>query len=783
VRLKLHRVGVSIQDQVATTHVVQTFVNESTMPVEGTYLFPLPESAAISEFNMIVDGQKIEGQILGKQEARRVYEDIVRRMRDPALLEYVGRDLFQARLFPIPPGDERQIELTYDQILTKEDGLVHYQYPIGVDSFVAAQRTGLARRQATDQLAISVKISSSTPLKAIYSPSHDIVVAREGDFQALVGYEETQVVPSADFDLYFSLDEGDIGVNLLSFKPGDDDGYFLLLAAPNVEVESSEIVARDVILVLDISGSMQGQKMEQARNALLTILERLNPQDRFNIVSFSTGIRQFARDLQAKDQVAAARAFVSGLEAGGGTDINRALLEALAQAEEGRPTVIIFLTDGLPTEGEVNPQNIVTNVRRDAGANVQVFAFGVGDDVNTVLLDSISQENRGTSAYVRPGQPIDEIVTGFYAKVATPVLADLSLDFGDVFAEDIYPYPLPDLFAGEQLILTGRYRSGGPAQLTLSGMVNGRPRSFVFEDLSWRTEGGEAFIARLWATRKIGHLLNEIRLRGRNPELVDEVIRLSTRYGVASPYTSFFVPEPESAMSSVPLEVWGTPMPVPRAAATVVVMDKEMQAQAEAALSAAAEAPAAGAAAVEESQAREALRSADTVAAAGGEERGLRHALDKAFAYRSGLWVDTTYSGDLPRMEVAFGSEEYFAILEEHPEWSAYWAVSPNLIVVLDGTAYVITDSGEVLATEPQTSSVEAVPVQATPTAIPGQLSQTYTPTVATGAETPSEVAVVQPDSPAQPISSPALLCTAPALALGLMIGPGLWARRMRRRD
>jgi Ca-activated chloride channel family protein len=770
VRVSLYRVEVTIVDQIATTHVEQVFANDGPVPAEGTYLFPIPEQAAIDEFNMIVDGQKVEGQIMGKQEARAIYDSIVRRQRDPALLEYVGHDLFQARVFPIPPGGQRTIELTYSQVLPMDGSLIHYHYPLRFNPFVG-ETAGVRFAAPIGQLAIGMDIRSTAPLKAIYSPSHDVVVAREGDYAARVGYEENNVTPTTDFDLFYSVDEDEVGASLVSYKPASEDGYFLLLVAPSVEVDPSDVVARDILLVLDTSGSMDGPKLQQARDALLYVLEKLNPQDRFNIISFSTGVRQFERGPQPVSQLEAARRFVAELEAVGGTDINRALLESLAQVDPERPTVVIFLTDGLPTEGEVDARRIVENVRQNARENVQIFTFGVGDDVNTLLLDSISQDNGGASAYVRPHQAIDEVVSGFYADVATPVLSNLALDFGPVFVEDLYPYPLPDLFAGSQLVLAGRYRTGGPARIELTGTVNGQPKAFVFDDLTFRTEGGEAYVGRLWATRKIGYLLNQIRLRGQDRELVDEIVSLAMRHGIATPFTSFFVPEPDQPM------VWdqglggAAPMPtMSPAPGQVVEVEKQVEAAAEA-LMEMPQAPASGAGAVQESMARRALSSADTLAATGEGTQGLRHALDKAFAYQAGLWVDVTYRDSLPRRELAFGSEAYFELLAAHPDWAPYLAVGPNLIVVLEGTAYVITDSGEPISQAPDTPTAMASAPSATvyPTEQPAALA-----TIA-ATPAPEPVAVQQPQ-PSAAGQTP--FCTAPAFGVGLLLVPAVLLRR-----
>ncbi len=769
VRLALYRVSVEVEDQVATTHVEQVFVNEGAVPAEGVYLLPLPEQAAISEFNMTVDGQKVEGQLMRREEARAVYESIVRQQRDPALLEYVGRDLFQARIFPIPAGGQRKIELTYSQVLPVSEGLVLYRYPLRVNPFIGDQ-LGARFHQPIGQLAVSVSLATTQPLKAVYSPTHPVVVTRQSEYSARVGYEQTNVVPTTDFDLYFSTAGDDIGVSLLTYKAADEDGYFLLLTTPKITVDESQVVARDVLLVLDISGSMSGAKIEQARQALLYVLGKLNPQDRFNIISFSTGVRQFSRGPVPLSEVAAGKRFVAELEAGGGTDINRALLEALAQVDKTRPTVIIFLTDGLPTEGEVEPERIIANVRQNRAANVQIFAFGVGNDVNTVLLDTISQENRGVSAYVRPEQAIDEVVSGFYAKVAMPVLADLQMDFGDIFVEEIYPYPLPDLFAGTQLVVTGRYRKGGPAVLRLSGVVNGEKQTVTFADLTFRQEGGEPFIARLWATRKIGHLLSQIRLRGQNPELVDAIVQLATKFGIATPYTSFFVPEPALAAGGAPLIDLGrggaqgplpTMAPVPAAAqAPAQVVEREVAKS----ITTMARAPVVGAPAVVESLVRESLRLADQ-AAVGNAAQGMRYAADKTFVYQAGLWVDTAFHPDLTRRELAFGGEEYFRLLTDHPAWAAYFAVSPSLIVVLEGVAYVVTDNG------PATTDVEAAPtpVQPAPSASP------------TAAGPGQPVAMEPPTTGQVPPAQPGPLCVAPAFGVGLLLMPGIWAWRRRR--
>ncbi|MDP2948377.1 MAG: VIT domain-containing protein, partial [Chloroflexota bacterium] len=533
--IKYHRVEVEIDDQVAQVKVDQAFLNESDRPLEATYIFPLPEDAAISDFALYVEGERLEGRILDKEKARAIYEEIVRHRRDPALLEYVGRNTFQAQVFPIPPHGERRIQIAYTQVLAQEGGLVHLVYPLNTEKFSP---------RPLEEVAISVEVSSKSPIKAVYSPSHDVAISRQDERHVSVSYEANDVTPSTDFELFYSLSPDDFGLNLVTYRQGDDDGFFLLLAAPKADFAQREVVAKDVMLVVDVSGSMAGEKLEQAQEAANFILDHLNPDDRFNILAFSTNVDLYAETLQGAGRADDARSFVRRLAASGGTNINEALLTALAALPGERPELLIFLTDGLPTVGVTEAGQIVANVQEAAAPTVRLFAFGLGDDVNTILLDSIAQDNRGVSDYVRPGQDIAEAVSAFYEKVSTPVLADISLDFGAIDVSDIYPQPLPDLFVGSQLVMVGRYRDEGSETLRLSGTVNGRTQSFSYPGQVFPSRSTEMdFLPRLWATRKIGYLLNQVRLHGSERELIDEIVELSLRYGVMTPYTSFLVEE------------------------------------------------------------------------------------------------------------------------------------------------------------------------------------------------------------------------------------------------
>ncbi len=653
--VKYHRVEVTITDQVARTRIDQVFINDSPYELEGTYIFPLPEEAAISDFAMFVDGERLSGEMLDRDEARRIYESIVNQRRDPALLEYVGRNAFRARVYPIPAHGEKRIQLAYSQVLPADAGLVHYVYPLNTERFSS---------RPLEEVTITIDVRSQVPIKAIYSPSHDVAIERTGERVAQVSFEANNVRPDKDFELYYSVAEEDIGLSLLSYKERDEDGFFLLLVAPSWETEAGAVVAKDVIFVLDTSGSMEGKKLDQAKEALEFVLDRLHEEDQFNIVAFNTSVKTYATGLRPASERAGAEAFVRKLSAGGGTNIHQALLEALSMTTSARPQFILFLTDGLPTAGVTDVERIITDVGDAATDNVRLFAFGVGYDVNTFLLDSVSQEQRGVSAYVEPGQDIEEEVSAFYIKISTPVLADLKLDMDGVVVDDLYPEPLPDLFAGSQLLLVGRYREGGRARVTLAGTVNGRERSFVYSGVTFQAQGGEDFIPRLWATRKVGHLLREIRLHGEDKELVDSVVALSVRYGIMTPYTSFLVDERQDILTEAGRDL------IARSAAPAVTA-----------------APYSGQKAVADSQVQNTLTQAER---SGDQDTAeLKQVANKTFVLRQGIWTDTSY--DPQRMSTTrlqFGSAAHFQVLAEHPQWARYFAVGEEVIVVLDGVAY-----------------------------------------------------------------------------------------------
>ncbi|MBA4379296.1 MAG: hypothetical protein C0393_01165 [Anaerolinea sp.] len=707
--IKYHHVTVTIRDQVATTHVDQVFFNPSNIQVEGTYIFPIPLDAAVNNFTLWVDGKPVEGKVLDAEQARQTYEDIVRNMRDPALLEYAGRGAMQARIFPIPPGGERRVELEYSQVLTANNGLVGYVYPLNTEKFSTSP---------LESVTVNVDIrSSSTPIRAVYSPTHKIAIRRADDRHVTAGYEAANVTPNTDFALYYSLGETE-AFHLLTYRDPTDltdpDGFFLLLLAPRPDA-AAQVLPKDILLVLDHSGSMDGEKFQQAQEALRYVLQHLNPEDRFNIVTFSTGVETYARNLRPAEEANEAIAWVNSLSAVGSTDINRALLEAAALTDRERPTYLIFLTDGLPTEGETDSQRILDNLASAAPRNLRLFAFGVGYDVDTFLLDSLAQDHHGASTYIQPGEQLDEILSAFYARISTPVLTDLVLNFGKLATYDIYPSPLPDLFAGSQIIVVGRYRTGGTVTVTLTGTVNSQTQTFTFPNQTFaqrsQSTDYQSTIPRLWATRKIGHLLNQVRLNGPDQETIDQIVKLSIRYGIVTPYTSYLVTEEMSL-----------------GAAEQQRIANEQYSQ----MATAPAAPAFGATAVQKASDQGALAGAESAAAPSAEAAEVVKIVgSRTFVLSEGVWVDTAFDPDtMQTTKVAFISDDYFALADSRPELAAAFALGLRVIALSDSMAYEVVDS-----------DTPTAPIQIPPTLTP-KSSTTYS------SDTPT------PASPAFPCAS-----------------------------
>jgi len=500
-------------------------------------------------------------------------------------------------------------------------------------------------------------------------------------------------------------------VSVISTWPaGEEGGYFLLLAAPQYEADPSARIPKDVVFVLDTSGSMQtDRKIDQAREALRFCVSALNEDDRLNVVRFSTGVESLAETVRP---VAEARSdaleFVKGLEARGGTNLEGALTTALGSFEvSSRPRILVLLSDGNPTVGQTNLEELQKLAKAANKVGARAFVFGVGYDVNTHFLDQLAEDNGGLSQYVRPSESIEQPVSTFFSKLSRPVLADIALDFGGVKTVDVYPQTLPDLFAGSQLLVVGRYTGAGSATVTVSGSAG--DAKYADEFPVHFADGPESeFVPRLWAARKIGFLLDQIRLHGGERELVDEVVALSMKFGIMTEYTSFLVEEGARVVSAGAQFGGGGyggrggmpgakgesgPMgPVGMGAAGGMAMDQMRRAN---------EATA-GSWAVSQQQNAQSLRYSEQAPnnryrdEQGQEQQiaGVKYIAGRAFYFRNGRWEDANYREGLKLAQVQNYSNAQFALAAAAPILNQYMSLGDRVVITVDGHALEIGPEG-----------------------------------------------------------------------------------------
>ena len=520
-------VRVTIEGRVARVEVEEQFRNGGNRAAEGSYLYPMPGDAAFTNFSLWMGDQEVRGETMDAEQARAIYEEIVRRRKDPALLTFAGHGLVRAQVFPIEPGATRKVVLRYSQLLTRAGDALRLGYSFG-------------NRGSASNISYRVTVAQAALYGTPYSPTHRLETRRTGDsLEISLGNEA-----SDRLELFLPVREGLVGTSLVTHAPGGEDGYFMLLLAP--AEASAAAIPRDLTLVVDVSGSMSGTKLEQAKAALNQALATLASQDRFRLIAFSSRVRPFRDSFvpATRGNLAEAREFIDALAAEGGTNIAGALEVALQiPPSEDRLSFILFMTDGLPSIGEQAPDLLAEQAAARIGRS-RVFTVGIGHDVNTYLLDQLASRGRGTSEYVPPGSSVEVAMGSLLSKVRYPALMDLRITQTPVTLSQTVPVQLPDLFFGEELVVFGRYKGHGSGTIVVTGSRNGKRERISIPASFATSEPLNDFIPRLWAARQIGDLTRQIRLEGASGSLVDQVRELGLRYGILTEYTSYLVQEP-----------------------------------------------------------------------------------------------------------------------------------------------------------------------------------------------------------------------------------------------
>jgi len=723
-----HHVNVKIDGQICTTSVDEEFYNPNPQQLEGTYLFPVPKTAQIDKFTMQINGKETEAELLAADKARAIYENIVRRERDPALLEYADRGVFRVRVYPIEGYSRKQVKISYTEVLKSDSGLVSYTYPLNTEKFSSAP---------IHDVSLKIELNSVGALTSIYSPTHDVEIKRPDANHTVIGYEAKNVRPDADFQLFFAPQKQDVSLDLLTYRSGasedDSDGYFLLLASPGAKAKAMHL-PKDVTFVLDTSGSMaDDNKLVQARKALAFCLANLNADDRFEIIRFSTEPEQlFGKlTLASEDSVAEAQKFVKTLKPAGGTAIFDALHQAMAlrPGKSDRPYVVVFITDGMPTVGETRDDAIVAETDKAADQGTRVFCFGLGTDVNAHLLDRIAEHTRAISDYILPNEDLEIAVSNFFAKIHEPVMSDVKLTFPDgIKVTKMYPQNMPDLFQGDQLVLCGRYTGNGSGDCVIEGNAGGEHQSFKVPVTFSKASDAQPFVPRLWAARRVAYLLDEIRLHGENAELKNEATDLARQFGLVTPYTAYLIMEDEhgrhvAGQNQVMKDFAGDRQA--HASAGQAYQDfksatggsggvdiarsqnnMKYAMQADTSL-ASGNINAAGAMSVPSTVVTAGTlplimngTSYNTVQAPSDKpnERVVQYTqrtkyiADRAFFQNGNQWIDNYVSkqNDAKSVRIKFGSDDYFAFLTQHPEARPWLALGQNVKLLLATTVYDI---------------------------------------------------------------------------------------------
>ena len=670
----------TVEDRVARVELSEWFRNEGRRVAEGEYFYPLPGEAAFAGFSLWQGGDELRGEMMDRHRAREIYEEIVRRRADPALIELAGHGLLRARIFPIEPGQERRVQLRYTQLLGSTGEALHFRYAGGIagsepggprplplredrrdrDEEQRDDRRNGRRLEERDRAArtdFELVIEEGDSYLDPFSPTHALEHERRGGRLIVCLEEELE----GELSIFLPPARAAVGLTVAAHRPAGEDGYLMLTLSPGRAEPVAE--PRDVTVVMDVSGSVAGEKIRQARSALHALLASLEPEDRFRMIAFSNAVRVQREDWQAAESAALDEAsdWVERLDADGATNVAGALAEAFRlEPGEGRLPVVIFLTDGLPTAGEQDPERIAAAAERARG-RARVFAFSVGYDVNTHLLDRLSAAARGSTDYVLPGESVERALSLLAAKIRHPVLTDVELAGFPVQLRELYPVSIPDVFADQELVLLARYRGEGEGELAVTGRRAGRTERFAVVASFPSMSDDHAYLPRLWASRKLGHLTRQIWLEGPTPSLVEEIRQAALRYGLPSEYTAYLVTEPERTLADGRR---GERREAPLGLDRIAVAPS------------AAQGAGAVASAERAGRLRAASRTADLEAVAEELESRLGGDADKRlvagrlFELRDGVWVEvaTTPSDRLRLVTVKLFSRAWFDLVAALPE-------------------------------------------------------------------------------------------------------------------
>jgi Ca-activated chloride channel family protein len=547
--------------------VTQRYTNPFDKPIEAVYVFPLPHDAAVDGMTMRVGDKTIRGLVKRREEARRIYEQAKASGQRAGLLEQERPNIFTQSLGNILPGDQILIEITYVDILDyRDEGAFELVFPMVVGPRYIpgepAGRSGTGRVPDTDQvpdasritppvlksgqrgghdIALTVELDAAVPIQGVHSVSHAVDITERGPTSRTIKLHPSDTLPNKDFVLRCQVAGQAPEMAFITHHDPERGGFFTFIALPQKEVDDSATVARDLIFILDTSGSMRGFPLDKSKQAMDRLIAGMRPGDRFNVVRFAgdSGTLWPAPRPNTEDNVRAARAFVQSLRGAGGTEMRKGITAALAQpSEAGRMRIAFLLTDGYVG----NEQGILHSIEQER-RGARIFTLGVGSSVNRYLLDRAALVGRGEAFYLRQDEDATAVIERFFRRVDRPNLADLQIDWNGLAVRDLTPARIPDLWAGQPIRLYGRYAKGGSAEVTIRGLLGAKPYSRTLRVSLPENQPENAVLASVWARARVKELMLDLARGGDRQALERQVTELGLEYRIMTQWTSFVAVE------------------------------------------------------------------------------------------------------------------------------------------------------------------------------------------------------------------------------------------------
>ncbi len=565
--LKQTRVLADVSGMMARVDVVQEFQNPSKEAVEAVYTFPLPEDAAVDDMTMTIGDRVIKGEIKRREEARRIYEAAKAAGQSAALLDQERPNIFTQAVANLTPGAKVAIKISYVHLLKYDEGEYEFSFPMVVGPrFIPPTSASLgapgqppvvtdAQRitppitpqgtRAGHDLTLSVKLNAGVPIGDIKSQLHEVVVKREDEQRATVTLREGAVRPNKDFILRYDVKGAEIQTGLLAHAEGTGGGYFTLMIAPPKAPAQADIAPKEMVFVIDQTGSQGGLPIQKAKETIKFCLENLNPNDTFQVMGFNTEVYPcFDRPVPVTpENLDRARKFIEPLEGRGGTDILKSVDYALKiPIDAGRPRIICYMTDGYVG----NDMQIIDWIRKNRGAN-RMFPFGCGNSVNRFLIDGMAREGRGVSYVVDLNTPGEKAASKFYQRVHKPLLIDPQIEWNGLPVADVLPRAIPDVFTATPIVLKGRYTRAAEGELTVRGLLRGKPWSQTVKVSFPAKRNDGAAIPTLWARERIEDLQSQDWMGAQSgnpdPKIKEAIVGTALDYRLMSQYTSFVAVE------------------------------------------------------------------------------------------------------------------------------------------------------------------------------------------------------------------------------------------------